>query len=144
MIGRLLLAMLLTGCIASVVLAEEQFLVEFELWLDGELVGTPVLIVEAGEFASLEKMGEPHYRIEVLVEPSANSIMPLDMAWLHVTVEQLGSDGWEALVDSMMGAREGEPTVLAVTEDDRLATPEAASLYLQARTSRLKPGERAD
>ncbi len=145
MIGRRWLAILLAGCLVSPVLAAtDQFLVEFELWLDGQVAGTPVLIVEAGEPASLENLGEPNYRLAVTVEPTADSIMPQEMVWLHVVVEQLGPEGWDELVDSIMGAREGESTSLSVTEPDQQPTPESASLYLQARTSRLRPGERAD
>lgn len=137
--------MLLAGCLASSALAAaEQFLVEFELWLDGKAAGTPVMIVEAGEPASLEKLGEPNFRLAVTVEPTVDSIMAQDVLWLHVVVEQLGPEGWDELVDSIMGTREGEPTSLSVTEGDKPAAPESASLYLKARTSRLRPGERAD
>lgn len=138
---RELAVLLLAGCLAGPVLAAERYLVDTSLWLGGELAGSPTVIVEAGEPASLERMGEPNFRLTVMVEPISDSMMPQDILWLHITVEQYGDEGWEELVDSMLGAREGELTSLSVVEEGQEPTRESASLFLQAQTSRLLPAE---
>lgn len=144
MTGRGWLGLLLVCCLAGQALADDRYLVEFSVWLDGELAGTPVLIVEAGEPASLEQLGEPSYRLTVMVEPLVDSLMPRDTLWLHILVELFGEEGWEDLADTMLGARAGEQTTLSVVEGDRQPTPESANLYLQARTSPLLPADVAN
>ena len=138
------LGLLLAGLLAGPVLAADRYLVESSLWLDGRLVGTPTVIVDAGEPASRERGGEDGFRLTVMVEPVHDELIPQDILWLHVTVEQLGDEGWEELADSMLGAREGESTILSVVEAGQESTPESASLFLQARTSRLLPANPAN
>ncbi|MCC5865902.1 MAG: hypothetical protein JJU31_12330 [Wenzhouxiangella sp.] len=135
------LSLLLAGLLAAPALAADRYLVESSLWLDGQLAGTPTLIVEADEPASLERGGEVGFRLTLMVEPVLDELVPQDILWLHVTIEQLGDEGWEELADSMLGAREGEPTTLSVVEAGQEATPESASLFLEARISRLRPAD---
>jgi len=121
-----------------------SYLIEFELWLDGEVKGAPRMIVEAGHPASMETTGSGRdWRIEVEVErPAAYENAPGDALWLHVAVHERAEGEWEALADTMLGVPEGEPATFAVVEGEvDEPSPEQSLVFLRATTSRLQPGE---
>ncbi|MFU8830856.1 MAG: hypothetical protein ACNA7J_01755 [Wenzhouxiangella sp.] len=127
----------------SVIVAAEQFLVEAELWIDGEQRGTPTLIIEAGEPANMEVGDETSaWRLEVEVErPAGIDMAPAGSLWLHIGVHQQSDGEWEHLADSILGVPEGETATLSVVDGDAPATPETAAVYLRIKTSRMRPAE---
>lgn len=117
--------------------ADQAFLVEAELWLDGVRRGTPSLQVLANSPASIEVGGdEQGFRLEVEVEPVNDAYAPSDTLWIHVGVHQQVEGEWELLADSILGVPEGETATFSVVDDDAAATPETAAVYLRIRTRR--------
>ncbi len=121
----------------------EQFLVEAELWIDGEQRGTPTLIIDAGESASMEvDDGTAAWRLEVEVErPAGIDMAPAGSLWLHIGVHQQSEGEWQHLADSILGVPEGETATLSVVDGDAPATPELAAVYLRVKTSRMRRAE---
>lgn len=123
----------------------EQFLIEAELWLDGEKQGTPTLIVDGGSMASIgptDDEGAELWRLEVEVEPAESHILsPGDALWVHVGVHQKLDGEWEHLADSILGVPEGQTATLSVVDGDAESSPETAAVYLRIKTSRMRPAE---
>lgn len=122
----------------------EQFLVEAELWLNGEPAGTPVLVVEAGEPASIsrnEADGQDGWRLTFDVEPvAADPLAPSGSLWLQVDVQQQTEGTWQAVVDSILGVPEGETATFSVVDGADEPHPDTAAVYLRVKTSRLVEG----
>ena len=122
-----------------------QYLIEAELWLDGIKQGTPSLIVQAGEPASIARMdteGEDLWRLEVEVELAESHILnPGDALWLHVGLHQQIDGEWEHITDTILGVPEGQVATLSVVDGDAEASPETAAVYLRIKTSKMRPAE---
>ena len=135
-----LLALALSGAVSA-----EQYLVEAELWLDGELQGTPSMIVAAGSPASISRGDleqDAIWRLEIEVEPAASHILsPGDALWIHVGLHQKIDGEWEHLADSMLGVPEGQTATFSVVDGDVESSPENAAVYLRIKTSRLRLAE---
>lgn len=131
--------------VAGVAVADQQYLIESELWLEGRLTEVPVMIVASGEAASMSPLtgsGEPQWRLEIEVERAAEHLMsPGDALWIHVSVRRKTDDEWEHLTDTILGVPEGERATLSIVDGGIEATPENSDLYLRVRTSRLRPLE---
>lgn len=141
------LALLLSAIASASALADEgrQYMVEMELWIDGEQRGAPIVVTSPGEAASLEisdPSGDGAWRIEVLLEPPmASEGAPMGSLWLNLTVHEKVDGEWEALADSLIGVPEGRTGTMAVVESiGETATPENSLVYLTAQTSLLRPG----
>ncbi|MGY6630481.1 MAG: hypothetical protein ACXIUL_05660 [Wenzhouxiangella sp.] len=134
--------LLLAGLWAGQSIADDQFLIETRLWLGGELAGTPTVIARAGEPATLERLGEPQFRLTLTVEAVQDRFAPTDTLWLTVEVETPGEEGWEAMVDTLLGVQEGRTASFSVVDGDDEATPETARLFLEVKPSRLRPADR--
>ena len=123
----------------SVAAAEtSRFFIEAELWIGGEQVGTPSLVVPANSPASVEVGDEDStWRLGFMVEPVTDAHAPADTLWMHVEVHQKMDGQWESVADSLLGVPEGEDATFSVVEGQQAATAESASLYLQisARSS---------
>ena len=137
-------AILITAAlVVSAAIADQQYLVESELWLEGRSTVVPVIIVAAGDPASISPLtteSEPQWRLEIEVERAAEHLMsPQDALWIHVSVHRKTDDEWEHLTDSILGVPEGEIATLSVVDGDIEPTPENSDLYLRVRTSRLLP-----
>lgn len=135
-------AILITAAlVVSAAIADQQYLIESELWLEGRSTEVPVMIVAAGEPASINPLtavSESQWRLEIEVEKAAEHLMsPHDALWIHVSVHRKTDDEWEHLTDSILGVPEGETATLSVVDGDTEATPENSDLYLRVRTSRL-------
>ena len=142
-----ILVLLLASLAAGILPAAEsdQFVVEMDLWIDGEQRGTPIVVVAAGEGASVEvgdTSGENGWKIDVLVEPPAASEgAPNGAIWLSLTVYERRDGEWQPLADSLLGVPEGRTGVMSVVEPGvEQATPENSLVYLTTRTSPLRPG----
>ena len=117
--------------------AQQRFVVEGELWIDGVERGTPKLFVEASRPASIEVSdGTDSWRLEVEVEPVEDALAPVDTLWVHVAVHLQTEGEWERLADSMLGVPEGETATFSIVDDDALATAETAAVFLRLRTRR--------
>lgn len=138
---RRLTLLLLAGLWAGPLLASDQFLVETRLWLEGELAGSPTVIARAGEPATLERLGEPQFRLTLTVEAVQDRFAPTDTLWLTVEVETPGEDGWEPMVDTLLGVQEGQTASFSVVDGADEARPETARLFLEVKPSRLRPAD---
>jgi len=121
-----------------------HYLISFELWMHGEPVDAPRMIVEAGQPASMEMDGpRGHWRIEAEVErPAANEYAPDDALWLHLAVHERVDGEWEVLADTMLGVPEGQPATFSVVEGEiDEPSPEDSLMFLRATTSRVQSGE---
>ena len=131
---------LIALALTPVALATE-YLVEAELWLDGEPAGTPVLMVNAGEPASIERgTGDDQsgWRMTIEVEPAdADPLAPSGSLWLQVELQRQAEGVWEAIADSMLGVPEGEVATLSVVDGDAEPQPETAAAYLRLKTSKV-------
>ena len=135
---RLLAAItVLLGLFAQAAVADQRFLVEAELWIDGVKRGTPSLLVAALTEASLETGSEDErWRLDIEVEPVDDVFAPSNTLWVHVAVHQRLDDHWDHLVDSIVGVPEGEVATLSLVDGDAPATPETAAVFLRIRASR--------
>lgn len=139
------------ACLIALVLSPAslaaEYLVEAELWLDGQSAGTPVLMVNADEAAMIERGtggDDAGWRLTIKVEPAdADPLAPSGSLWLTVELQQQVDGAWELLADSILGVPEGETATLSVVDGDQEATPETAAVYLQLKTSRLVEGKTA-
>lgn len=142
-----ILILLLSACPAGLTLAAEgdQYMVEMELWTEGQQRGTPIVVVAPGEQASVElgdDSGEGGWKIDVLLDPPAAAEgAPVGAIWLNLTVHELRDGEWEPLADSLLGVPEGRSASMSVVEAGvEQATPENSVVYLTAQASLLRPG----
>ena len=120
--------------------ANEQFLVEAELWIDGQQLGTPSLQMTANSPASVSASGDDEgYKLEVMVEPVTDHYAPENTVWLHVEVHQKLSGQWDSLADSLLGVREGETATFSLVEGEQVASPDTAEVYLRISAHRVEP-----
>lgn len=132
----------LLGLACQAAAAEQRYLVEAELWLDGVQRGTPRLMILPYTEASLAVDGDDAaWRLEVEVEPVDDAYAPANALWVHVAVHQRTGEVWEHLVDSIVGVPEGEFATVSVVDGDALATPETAHVYLRIRTTRASTAD---
>lgn len=140
------LPMLVPAVLAGNLFADdaERYMVEMELWIEGELRGTPMVVVEAdepAEISSLEADGLAGWKIELEVEPpGAGEAAPEGAIWLHLSIHQYEDGEWLHLADSLLGVPEGRANTLSVVQGDGAPTAEESLVYLIARTSRMRPG----
>jgi hypothetical protein len=122
-----------------------EYLVEAELWLNGEAAGTPVLLVNADEPATIERDGgdeQSGWRLTIEVERAdADPLAPSGSLWLIIELQQQFDGAWQVLADSMLGVPEGETATLSVVDGDAEPLPETAAVYLRVKTSRLVESE---
>ncbi|WP_147306651.1 MULTISPECIES: hypothetical protein [unclassified Wenzhouxiangella] len=121
-------------------------MVEMELWIEGEQRGTPMLVVEPGEPATVEvsdATGESGWKIELLVDPPiASEGAPVGSIWLNLAVQERREGEWELLTDSLLGVREGRTGTMTLVESGvDEATRENSLVHLTARASILRPSE---
>lgn len=139
MTGGLLLAA------GSSIAGEQQFLVESTLWLDGQVQHVPAMVVKAQEPGLLMPtapdggVSEGSWRLQVEVEPVDDPLVPTESLWVNVTIDQFEDGVWTNLSDSLLGVPEGETATLSVDDGDNAPDPTTAQLYLEIRTSRLRP-----
>lgn len=126
---------------------DARYMVEMELWVDGERRGTPIIVLPPGEQGSVEvgdKDGGQGWKIEVQVEPpTATEGAPLGSTWLSLAVHELEDGDWKQLADSLLGVPEGRSSSMSMVEPGiENATPENSLVHLTATASLLHPGER--
>lgn len=126
---------------------DARYMVEMELWINGEQRGTPLVVLPPGEQGSVEvhdEDGDQGWKIEVLVEaPAASDKAVLGSTWLNLAVHELRDGEWSLLADSLLGVPEGRSTSMSVVGSEiEEATRENSRVHLSARASRMRPGER--
>lgn len=136
------LTLMLALVAGSVMAAEDRYMIDMSLWINGEKVGQPMVIVEAGKPASIMKGDEEDasgYRVELEVEhPGPGEGAPGGAIWLHVAVSELDDGRWRELADSMIGVVEGETGTISVVEGEvAQPEPENSIVYLTASPLRL-------
>ncbi|NKI35828.1 hypothetical protein HFP89_11705 [Wenzhouxiangella sp. XN79A] len=125
------LLILLTAALPAVA---TEYLVESRVWIDGELSGSPRLLVEADRAASIEvEQGDVAWRMSVVVEPPmAEEGAASDAIWVRVGISERIGEEWIFLTDSMLGVRRGATGSFSVVEPDiEIATPETARLFVE-------------
>jgi len=129
-----------------------QYVVEMDVWIDGEQQGTPLVVVEPGKRASVEvgrPAGQRDWRVEVLVQPSASPDADSEgNIWLEMAVYDRSEGELSLLADSLLGVPEGQAGVLSVVESGRPggAAPDPAEslVHVTVSASRLRPAEQRD
>lgn len=124
-----------------------RYMLEMELWIEGEHRDSPLLVVESGEPASItvdDAEGRSGWKIEVEVNPPGPAEGAPDGAiWIDFAIHQLEDGQWEHLADSMLGIHEGRTGKLSVADGSVQATAANSRVFLEVRASRLRPGEGA-
>ena len=140
------IALLSVTLISSALASEgDRYVIEMELWVDGEQRGTPLIVLPSEEPGSVEvadEDGDQGWRIEVLVEPpTATEGAPLGSVWLSLAVHERKEGDWELLADSLLGVPEGRNSSMSVVEPGiENATRENSLVHLSATASLLRPG----
>lgn len=123
----------------------ERYMLEMEVWFEGEYRDAPVLVVESGEPASIDVEGvegRSGWKIEVQVNPPGPGEGAPDGAiWMDFSIHQQEDGQWEHLADSMLGVHEGRTGTLSVANDEGQASPESSLVYVEVLASRLRPGD---
>lgn len=124
----------------------DRYMVEMELWIEGEQRGTPMVLVEPGESATVEvsdASGESGWKIDLLVDPPvASEGAPFGSIWLSLAVQELRDGEWELLTDSLLGLREGRAGTMTLVESGvDQATQENSLVHLTAWASILRPSD---
>jgi len=121
--------------------ANDQFVVESELWIEGQVHEVPVMIVTAGEPAMVsrkEDLGEERWRLEIELEPDGDALSPVPTHWVSVAIQQFSDGEWEFLADSILGVPEGQVATLSVDEGDVSdPSPENSMVFMNIGVSRL-------
>lgn len=129
--GVLLSLIVLTAALPAVA---NDFMVEAQVWIDGELSGTPRLLVQPDVPASIEvEYGDVAWRMSVVVEsPEAREGAASDAIWVKVGISERVGDEWIFLTDSMLGVRKGATGSFSVVEPDvEIATRDNARLFVE-------------
>lgn len=148
--GKILILLLASLAVGSVPAADgDQYMVEMELWIDGEQRGTPMVVLPPGELGSIQvgsESGGGGWKIDVLVEsPARAEGAPSGAIWLNLTVYGQREGEWEPLADSLLGVPEGRPATMSVVETGvEQATQENSLVHLTARASLLRPEDSED
>lgn len=111
-----------------------QYSVKTKVWMDGELRGTPELVVQAESDAMIEnRSGDDAWRMHVLIEAPDESENAMDGAiWIKLGIEQEADGEWEFLTDTMLGLPPGQTGSISVVDEGvEIATPENANLFVE-------------
>lgn len=111
-----------------------DYQVEARVWIDGELRGTPAVLVESGREATIEMdQVRSAWRMSVLIEsPGREEGAAADAIWIKVGISERIDGEWSFLTDSMLGVPAGKTGTFSVVEPGvETATPENARLYVE-------------
>jgi hypothetical protein len=119
---------------AALPAAANDFMVEAQVWIDGDLSGTPRLLVQPDVPASIEvEQGDIAWRMSVVVEsPEEEEGAASDAIWVRVGISERIGDEWLFLTDSMLGVRRGATGSFSVVEPEvEIATRDNARLFVE-------------
>lgn len=115
--------------------AAEPYQISARVWIDGELRGTPTLMVPSEETATIEVgNGAGAWRMSIRVEhPREHEAADPGGIWMTVGLDQKVGEDWEHLTETLIGTPLGEPGRISVVAPDAPAeaTPEQAQLYVE-------------
>ncbi len=130
--------MMLLGSLAALLAAgfasATDYVVESSVWIDGELRGTPTVVVESDKEATIEMaQGDTGWRMTLLVEaPMDHEGAAPDAIWIRVGISERIDGDWEFLTDSMLGVRTGATGSFSVVDPGiDAATPETSRLFVE-------------
>jgi len=135
------------GCFAATGLfaqGSQQYLIESELWMNGQVQDVPVMVIgenEPGFLFKTDENGQAEeggWRLEITANSNDDPLNLSDALWLDVGLSLFEAGRWRAVLDSMLGVPEGEFASLSVAAEDEQASPEQAEVFLRLRTSRLQ------
>lgn len=147
MLIRILLAVLALAVGLPAVARDYE--VAARIWIDGELRGTPTVVVEPDTDATIEAAtGDSGWRMDLRIEPAldAEGAEP-DAVWIRVGISEKVDGQWQFLTDTMLGTRLGTPGQFSVVEDagdeGRTVPREEAALFVEltARAAGDEPDE---
>jgi len=134
---------------ASLGLAQdrEQYRIESQLWLDGEMQDVPPAIITVDEPAFLFRANEEGraeeggWRLELRANPVDDPLGVSQSLWVDVQLSLFRAGLWEPVLDAMLGVPEGEFSTLSVAPEGETPTPETAEVYLRLSTLRMAPSD---
>jgi len=139
---------LLIGAIgATSSAADERYLLEPELWIEGRSVPIMPAVLLPDQPVRLQSavVGpgreiEDHWRLTVTLEAPQASPLPSSAVWLLVEIERASEEAWELVTDSLLGVALGEAAEVLVSNAPRLqASADDAELRLRLKAARLRP-----
>lgn len=111
-----------------------DYQVQARVWINGELRGTPEVVVERGSEATIEMdQGRTAWRMNILVEsPGSEEGATDDAIWIKVGISERVDGEWAFLTDSMLGVPAGKTGTFSVVDHGvETATPDNARLYVE-------------
>lgn len=129
-----LLLLAVSVCALAETAVGPQYSVKTKVWMNGDLRGTPELVVQAESDAMIEnRSGDDAWRMHVLVEAPHESENAMDGAiWIKLGIEQEVDGEWEFLTDTLLGLPPGQTgSISVVGEHVEIATPENANLFVE-------------
>ena len=136
---------MLAGC--SLMLAslagfagEREYRISSELWIDGELRGSPSLIMQAGVQGSIETAGEESgWRLVFdIEEPEPHERAAEGALWVYIEIHEKQDGEWDHLTDSMLGIPPGRTGTLSIVDQGQdEPTRETARLYMTVQVEPL-------
>ncbi|MEN1727309.1 MAG: hypothetical protein AAGJ52_02605 [Pseudomonadota bacterium] len=133
-----------TGLFANQASDSEQFLIESELWIDGELQAVPVMVIGLGEPGYLlqtneeGRVEEGGWRLEFNADLADDPLNLSDALWVDVQLSIFEEGRWEPLLDSMLGVPEGEYSTISISDEGEQPSTEHSEVYLRLRVARLQ------
>lgn len=125
----------------------DKYMLEMKVWIEGEHRDDPLLVVDAGEPASIafeNADGRTGWKLDVQVDPPGpGEGAPEGAIWVDFSIHQLENGQWEHLADSMIGVHEGRTGTLSVANGEGESTPQNSLVYVEVRTSRMRSGEKS-
>jgi hypothetical protein len=141
-------AVLLALLLPLSVTAAQRYEISARVWIDGELRGTPTLMVEPEKTANIEVSGHSvDWRMSVLVEaPGPSEAADPGGIWMAVGLDRKVDGSWEHLTETLIGTPLGEPGRISVTGSGAAAdaAPEQAQLHVEFIARELNEAQRSD
>lgn len=133
------IATLAVGLSISCIAGNEGYLLDCEVWLNGQRQDDTVLVVGKDGIAAIEfSDADSAWRLELEVEETLPGEQAPDGAfWVHVKIHEQVDGAWEHLTDTLLGVVSDRPAALGIVSG-KGEGPEQARLYVAMRGSRLK------
>lgn len=120
-----MMSLFLPALLVAASVSADEFEIETRVWIDGELRGSPMVVVEDGKEGTVEvAQGDSGWRMSLMVEPPmAHEQASRDAIWIRVGLSERIEGEWVFLTDTMVGARFGQPARISVVDNAEDGTP---------------------
>jgi hypothetical protein len=127
------LALVAFGIAPSALLASQDYRVNAALWVDGVSIAidNPLLIGES----PLILEADHGYRLVLAIQDNDPLFETLESVWLKVDIYQkmVETDGWDFVMDGLVGAPLGQKQVLALTSSGASVGPKSSQVYMEVK-----------